>query len=160
VPKKILRRANELPFEWLRNITAWAGTAPFPVGEQNSRTGRASSHGSTGKHSGTNSSDRRQRTVRMEEGMESLAMVTVHSNEGSHFLTPVHLSSNFTESNSGNRGDSKVLWTSIRKSLRSPRSIRRRELMEEQYFRKRPMRFDLGRRIYALMLIFRSRLLP
>lgn len=73
IPKKILKRANELPFEWLKDITQWAGYRLDPPGSSDHVGSGAMSN--DGSLSSSRSSSRFRTSQNLASGMEALAMV-------------------------------------------------------------------------------------
>lgn len=74
IPKKILKRSDDLPFEWLKDITQWAGvvTSEMEHGDSSSSKGTHSTDGTT---SSGRSSFKLRVKANVTEGMEALAMV-------------------------------------------------------------------------------------
>ncbi|KAG8921821.1 hypothetical protein FRC00_008194 [Tulasnella sp. 408] len=75
VPRKVLKRRDELPFEWLRDIALWAGAVSRvnPVGAQPGSSARSAT-GTDSTYSNGGSSAKRIAKAHAEEGTESLAM--------------------------------------------------------------------------------------
>ncbi|KAG8894983.1 hypothetical protein FRC00_008200 [Tulasnella sp. 408] len=75
VPKKVLKRRAELPFEWLRDIALWAGAVSRvnPAGAQPGSSARSAT-GTDSTYSNGGSSAKRIAKAHAEEGTEALAM--------------------------------------------------------------------------------------
>lgn len=78
IPKRILKRCDDLPFEWLKDITQWAGvvTADMEHGDNSSSRGTSSTDGTA---SSGRSSFKLRVQANVTEGMEALAMVSIPS---------------------------------------------------------------------------------
>lgn len=75
VPRKVLKRKDELPFDWLRDIALWAGAISMmiPPGAQPDSSVRGPAD-TESNHSSGGSSAKRIAKAHSEEGTEALAM--------------------------------------------------------------------------------------